>query len=361
MVLELRGILANSPFRQPRKEYFIIHDLMQRHETLSDELRSAFYNSRDVGFLYLEAKFTKSGISSLREVLREYSDLKLSSIAVVPEADLQKCLTLAYDSQPAQQVFAGGQWVQIKRGLYRGDIGLVLEDFRDGDSSTGVRVFVIPRLDSTNEDRPSTSKRKRRIRPSPRLFNPTECNTEQLVRHRKPHVFSYAAWRFEYGLQIKTYSAQSLSLAREVPASAYKLFMEAKAKGADVDIHSMPIPSFWRFDVGEQVLVGSGLKYGTIVSGFNPATPPLRPCVEVDSEEGRQLVHVKNITKAIILGQHIDVLAGIHSGKKGFVVAQDKSLLGICTGTSGVVSKHESDITISISSVCRTSEFMSIL
>ncbi|KAE9402359.1 hypothetical protein BT96DRAFT_991328 [Gymnopus androsaceus JB14] len=143
---------------QPRKEYFIIYDLMQWHETLSDELRSAFYNSWDVGFLYLEAKFTNLGISSLREVLCKYSNLKLSSIAVVPKADLQRCLTLAYDSQAAQQVFAGRQWVQIKQGLYQGDIGLVLKDFQDGDSSTGVRVFIIPQLDFTNEDHPSTSK-----------------------------------------------------------------------------------------------------------------------------------------------------------------------------------------------------------
>lgn len=334
---------------------------MQRHETLSDELRSVFYNSRDIGFLYLEAKFTKSGISSLREVLRGHSDLRMSSIAIVPEADLQRCLTLG-DSQPAQQVFAGGQWVQIKRGLYRGDIGLVLEDFRDEDSSTGVRVFVIPRLEFTNEDCPSISKRKRSNRPSPRLFDPTECNTEQLVQHRSPHAFSYATWHFEYGLQIKTYSAQSLSVAQEVPASALKLFMEAKAKGADIDIHSMPIPSFWRFDVGEEVLFASGQEHGTIVSGFDPTTLPLRPYVEVDSKEGRQSVHVKNVTKAIILGQHIDVLAGIHSGRKGFVVAQDKGLLGICAGASGVVSPSLMLLsTVSFSSVYRISKFMSIL
>ncbi|KAE9389527.1 hypothetical protein BT96DRAFT_946809 [Gymnopus androsaceus JB14] len=86
----------------PRKEYFIIHDLMQQHEMLLDELHSAFYNSWDVRFLYLGAKFTKLGISSLQEVLCKYFNLRWSSIAVIPKADLQRCLTLAYDSQPAQ-------------------------------------------------------------------------------------------------------------------------------------------------------------------------------------------------------------------------------------------------------------------
>ena len=47
----------------------IIYELMNRHETLSDELRSAFYNPRDANIIYLEAKFTKYGIASLYKVL----------------------------------------------------------------------------------------------------------------------------------------------------------------------------------------------------------------------------------------------------------------------------------------------------
>ena len=67
---------------------------MERHETLSNELRSAFYNPRDVNFIYLEAKFTKFGISSLYEALREFSALKVSSVAPVPESDLRRCLVI---------------------------------------------------------------------------------------------------------------------------------------------------------------------------------------------------------------------------------------------------------------------------
>ncbi|KAJ3834126.1 hypothetical protein F5878DRAFT_373198 [Lentinula raphanica] len=84
------------------------------HESLSRELRAVFYNPRDIGYLYLEASFTRSGgISSLREVLREYSDLKLSSLTIVCETELSRCLTIP--SSDAEPVFAPGQWVQIKR------------------------------------------------------------------------------------------------------------------------------------------------------------------------------------------------------------------------------------------------------
>ncbi|KAJ3750352.1 hypothetical protein DFH05DRAFT_1518502 [Lentinula detonsa] len=118
---------------------------MSRHETLSDELQAAFHNPRDVGYLYLEAKFSKSGISSLKEVLCEFSDLKASSLTIVPETELKRCLTITSSDTP--QVFAPGEWVLIKWGLYHGDIGLVLNDYCDNESMSGVKVLVVPRLD----------------------------------------------------------------------------------------------------------------------------------------------------------------------------------------------------------------------
>ncbi|KAF5340136.1 hypothetical protein D9757_015349 [Collybiopsis confluens] len=133
----------------PGQEYLIVYELMMRHNTLSDELQSAFFNPRDVGYIYLEANFTKSSISSLQEVLREFSDLKLYSLGIVPEADLKRCLTIG---SSFKQVFASGQWVSINRGLYRGDIGLVVEDLREEDSTRGVQVLVVPCLDYSDQD-----------------------------------------------------------------------------------------------------------------------------------------------------------------------------------------------------------------
>ncbi|KAJ3709436.1 hypothetical protein C8R42DRAFT_730104 [Lentinula raphanica] len=171
----------------PRQEYFLVYELMMRHKSLSRKLQAAFYNPRDVGYLYLEASFTRSGISSLREVLREYSDLKLSTLAIVPEEELNRCLTIP--SNDIEPVFVPGQWVQIKLGLYKGDIGLVVDDFRDEASIRGVRVMVVPRLHFTDEDGPSapslSSKCKLPSRPPPQLFNPAKCVQDDLIRHKR--------------------------------------------------------------------------------------------------------------------------------------------------------------------------------
>ncbi|KAF5361343.1 hypothetical protein D9757_012333 [Collybiopsis confluens] len=331
----------------PGKEYFIIYELMMRHETLSNELRSAFFNPRDVGYIYLEANFTKSNISSLREVLREFSDLRLRSLGIVAEVDLKRCLVFGTDPK---QVFAPGQWVSIKRGLYRGDVGLVIADLCEPDSTTGVQVMVVPRLDHIDEVITSAapSKRKRRHRPSARLFNPTECVQEELVAHERRHVFSYKSWRFEYGLQLKSYNERSLVPAREVPSSVGSLFLEAKRQGADIEMESRPTSSLWRFETGEPVFSILTGQYGSVISAFDPVNSPSPQVLVAFENEGTIMVDVTSLLKDVILGQYVEVVAGVHSGRKGFVVAKTHGLLGICFNTNSLdVRLHANSVKLS--------------
>ncbi|KAJ3779681.1 hypothetical protein GGU10DRAFT_337815, partial [Lentinula aff. detonsa] len=250
----------------PSQEYFILYELMLKHETLSDELRAVFFNPRDVGYIYLEAQFSKVGISSLREVLRGFSDIRMSTLVVVPERDLQRCLTIP---DLDNQVFARGQWIQIKRGLYRGDVGLVVDDYRYDDSTTGIKVLVVPQLEFSNEDGPptsSSSKRKRPpSRPSPQLFNPSRCIQDQLFCREK-HVYSYKSWRFEYGLQLKTYNKLTLSPAREggyfrVHVNSVKLttpdFSNTKVPWVDVEVKIQSGPFTGSIGIVKDVRISS--------------------------------------------------------------------------------------------------------
>ncbi|KAJ3792648.1 hypothetical protein GGU11DRAFT_760593 [Lentinula aff. detonsa] len=329
----------------PRQEYQILFELMSRHETLSNELRAAFHNPRDIGYLYLEAKFSKSGISSLKEVLHEFSDLKASLLTIVPEMELKRCLTIMSSNTP--QVFAPGEWVLIKWGLYRRDVGLVLDDYCDDESMSGVKVLVVPRLKSNTKDDPSTSNEHKcqlPSRPPPLLFKPASYDQDQLIQHKRGHVFTFKSWRFMFGLQVKTFSRISLCSARDIPLSIYHLFMDAKAlagpAGDIIDISSMPLPLFWMFKPGELVIVHSNtgsLKRSRTVVSFS--TLNNNSVCEVDlGDGGHKMVLAKNMEKDIILGQYVEVLAGVHLGQKGFVVAKINALLGICVGlqTNGV-------------------------
>lgn len=311
---------------KPTKKYDIIYELMKRHKTLSGELRSAFYNPRDAKYVYLEAKFTKLGISSLYEVLREFSALKRSSLAPVPEPDLKKCLTIGDEPR---KVFTAGQWVQINQGLYRGDIGFLVDEFPNEDLITLFNVLVIPRLEfaypDDDESKPSKRQWKRQVRPSPRLFNPDECIQEDLIQ-QGDQIYSYEHYSFKYGLQVKTYSERTLSLAVEISPLNYSLFKTANDKGAEIDLSSIPIRSFWRFEPGERVVIYPSNRIGTIASSFNPVDT--RCQVELE-EEGVHLVFVKDIRKDIVPGHYVELLAGIHTGKKGFVIGRAGDRLAI--------------------------------
>ncbi|KAE9384924.1 hypothetical protein BT96DRAFT_1093799 [Gymnopus androsaceus JB14] len=115
--------------------------LISKHKVLRDELQCRFYNPRDVSYVYFKAQFSKSGPQLLREVLRGLYNTKMSTLALIPESELNNCLHMQDD-----RGFAPGQWVQIRRGLYRGDVGLVHESYHDNDSTRGVKVLLFSEL-----------------------------------------------------------------------------------------------------------------------------------------------------------------------------------------------------------------------
>ncbi|KAF9062078.1 hypothetical protein BDP27DRAFT_1369122 [Rhodocollybia butyracea] len=177
-----------SLWRVKCTEYFVLYELL-RH-ALSEELRAAFFNPRDVGYLYLEAQFSKRGPHSLQQILRGFSDIRITPVA---ETDIWKCLMIPTTS--GDQVMVEGQWVKINRGVYRGDVGVVVNHYNDQDSATGVEVMVVPRLDLSPA--PSSSHKHKRIssRP-PQLFDPRDCDPTILEMN------PFKSYRFEHGLQI---------------------------------------------------------------------------------------------------------------------------------------------------------------
>ncbi|KIK60929.1 hypothetical protein GYMLUDRAFT_167306 [Collybiopsis luxurians FD-317 M1] len=205
--------------------------------------------------------------------------------------------------------------------------------------------MVIPRLGLTDEDSPSQSSLKRKLttRPPPQLFDPSKCTRQILVRHGEKHVYTFKSWKFRHGLQVKFYNPHSLTVAHEIHSSFFHLFMKAKelaGEGVEVfETSSMPWPSFWQFVPGDCVIIHSedGQKLGTVLTSPQRINQYLGCEVSIDNE-GDHCILVQHLEKNIILGEFIEVLAGVHAGKKGFVAAKAEVLLGICIGqrTNGV-------------------------
>ncbi|KAE9385140.1 hypothetical protein BT96DRAFT_1007328 [Gymnopus androsaceus JB14] len=294
---------------RPRQEYHVIFELISKHEVLHKELSSAFYNPRDVGYVYLEARFSKSGPQSLREVLRGLYNTKMSTLALVPESELKKCLHMQ-----DERGYAHGQWVQIR----------------------GVKVLVVPRLSlaASNKHYASSSKRKRDAPcPPSELFQPAKCKHDLVKRGDR---YMYKSWTFKHGLLVKVFNLSSVSPARKIPISLFHLFSESKKRaGKDLfEIASMPLPSFWHFDPGEKVIVHykEGATFGTVLTSEEESDMEKSWCVVDVVSKGHQRVMVRYLEKNIIPGDFIEVLRGAHTGKSGFVVAKTDDHLGICIG-----------------------------
>ncbi|KAJ3825928.1 hypothetical protein F5878DRAFT_541234 [Lentinula raphanica] len=223
--------------------------------------------------------------------------------------------------------------------------------------------MVVPRLHFTDADGVSTpsssSKRKLSTRPSPQLFNPTRCMQDALIRHQKAHVFSYKSWRFEYGLQVKVFNCTSLAPAREISLSLCRLFMDAKAMAGDhlIEMSSMPVPSFWKFEPAEKVLIHSDdcTRFGKVVSSPQDGLRSVPVC-EVDIGGEIWSVPVRDLEKDIPLGHYVEVVGGVHIGKKGFVVGKSDTLLGICIVTRVFQDfrVHVNSVTLAIPDFSRT-------
>ena len=108
------------------------------------------------------------------------SSLQYWSLKLVPIKEMVDVMTVSKKSVSLQR----GDWVRIKRGVYRGDVAQIY----DVDEAKGrVTVKIIPRLDFNKEDvKPKDQytpdgekqKRKKAMRPPQRFFNPDEVKYE---------------------------------------------------------------------------------------------------------------------------------------------------------------------------------------
>jgi hypothetical protein len=63
------------------------------------------------------------------------------------------------------------QWIQVHKGLYKGDLGFVTHV-----ETWGARVLVIPCLKTATLQTATLKRKQTAIRPEPRLFKPTSSS-----------------------------------------------------------------------------------------------------------------------------------------------------------------------------------------
>ncbi|KAF8173085.1 hypothetical protein BJ912DRAFT_932084 [Pholiota molesta] len=221
-----------------------------------------------------------SGITRTREGLR---------YQIIEPADRPKLLTLPKNRIP---VCAAGQWVQIRKGLYKGDVGLVSQTH-----FWGVFLLVVPRLSyGTAQDGKGKGKRKATaVRNPPRLFDRKEFEKASSAEiHTIDEHIIIGPLEFVHGLLFKAFEYSALAApVFQMPWSLSAMFAFALKNRVDVrlDLKQRPRPE-------DLELAHAEVEY---------------------KDKGTHIVYWYDIQKDIHVGDFVTLLNGPQQGYQGWV------------------------------------------
>ncbi|PPQ74375.1 hypothetical protein CVT24_000864 [Panaeolus cyanescens] len=335
--------------------------LLQSVQQDKHRVRSAFTRGSIRGWIYLESIMDSRLVKLLKQcpgIIKTRQGIIQQGIEDISE--WTKLLTMKSPkngSDSASSSISPGTWVQIRKGKYKGDVGLaiVVEDW-------GVEVLLVPRLalaslqwlDGPSSEPPQTTrKRKRgpddidsRDSSSPNLFDPCSFRA---TYGREPHRLGDNEYRvgstvYEHGLIRKKFDYHSLSSAvSDIPLAQHRLFQQSKHPRLDTCI--FPPPFEWLFEEADRVLIQTSKRSGFVVSNWDKKDPKTRNMIEVMCDDGELLsVSYLELQKDIKLGDYVEIRRGLLQGSMGWVDAvHDNGLIHIVNLGPPVSSSNHSD------------------
>jgi len=226
---------------------------------------------------------------------------------IIDPSDWVKLLTMQ-DPMSAVKV---GQWIRVRKGLYKGDHGLVV---RVG--AWGARVLVVPRLKAPTPEADTSLKRKRTaIKPEQRLFDPVTFSS---VFQRQPKLqydgsYTSRGLVFDHGLLQLNLDLHSIS-PNSAGFSCRILGLFILSSHPAITGSECPCPEEWIFEEGERVIVSSSEKEATIA-----AVKSAHLEVDLATNEGIEIVTWYNVRKVFSAGDFVSVTSGPLRGTRGWV------------------------------------------
>jgi hypothetical protein len=271
------------------------------------QIRSAFTRGSVGGAIYVEAKLDADMISLLNltpGIIRKRSGAVRQ---LINRSDWVKLLTM----QDPNFVAEAGQWIRVRNGLYKGDLGFVT-----CVEAWGVQVLVVPRLKIPTPQAKYTSLKRKRtpIKPEPRLFDLATFSSMFQRQPKLQHDGSYTSRGlvFHHGLLRLNLDLHSISpISEGIPSRILRLFKLSSHPA--IAGSKFPRPEEWIFEAGERVIVSSE-KHGTIAAVESTY-------LEVDfaTNEGIKAVSWYDVRKAFSPGDLVSVMSGPSRGTRGWV------------------------------------------
>ena len=226
---------------------------------------------------------------------------------IIGTSDWVKLLTM----QDPKTVVRAGQWIRVRRGVYKGDLGFVTHV-----EAWGAQVLVVPRLKTpTPQAAPSLKRKRTAIKSEPRLFDPATFSS-LFQREAKLHhngTYTSRGLVFDHGLLRLDLDLHSISLnSTGVPSHILGLFK--LSSHPSLTGHDFPRPEEWIFEEGEQVTVSPSEKEAKIA-----AVKPTHLEVDLATNEGTVAISWYNVRKVFSAGAFVSVTSGPLRGTMGWV------------------------------------------
>jgi len=247
---------------------------------------------------------TTNLLSSTPGIIRKRSGVVRHAI---DPFDWVKLLTM----KDPMTVVEAHQWIRVRKGAYKGELGFVTHV-----EAWGARVLVVPRLKSPTARAATSLKRKRTpIMPEPSLFDPATFSTMFQREPKLQYNGSYTSRGlvFHHGLLELNLDLHSISLNSARVSSRILGLFKLSSHPALVGT-GFPPPEEWTFEEGERVFIVSLKKEATIAAVKYSYLE-----VDLDTNEGTEVVSWYNVRKVFSAGNFVSVMGGPLRGTMGWV------------------------------------------
>jgi transcription antitermination factor NusG len=285
--------------------FFLLQTAAPRHQ-----LRSVFMHNSISGWVYLETTMNKD----LTHHLGLFPGIVHHNTCIIQEqvdfADWTK--VLSQHNSDANSNLAVGDWVQVCKGTYKGDVGYVAAVENWG----GVSLLLVPRLPGPRHPGSSLLKRKcSTTPPEPNLSDPLDTKHIHSIDpvHQRPYTYHFSGYIFEYGLILKTFDLHLVS-STSVHIPMQLLFLYQCANHPTLTTTTFPQPLEWDFTEGELVLDCHSHQLCIVESVGDDFAE-----VGFQTKEGTMRVSLSNLLKKFHSGDFVEVMAGPFQRQSGWV------------------------------------------
>lgn len=277
----------------------------------------------------------------VKEAIKGIKSLNMNTVRIIPVKEVTQVFSPDPTKQPSLEI---GQFVRMKKGIYAGDLAMVV-DFDEGGYRR-VKVKLVPRLNSGKREeyedmnKENNGKSKKKMRPPKRFFNPDDFPEAKALdsKRRGNQVWAYENKRFENGLMVKTLWLKNLETKNVVPTlEEVEMFKRSEPskelREKILEKAKKTIEESKKFvrnlEKGDKVKIIQGDLKGLTGTVTEVSNGQVKVLPDVDMLNEPVLYMPNEITKIFKVGDHVQILSGRFKGNTGNIIKVDENVAHI--------------------------------